>query len=152
MSGAHSTKWIGDVADRGQPWSFVRPRPGVTCRRRCAPAPLRALIAVTALPRQRLHAAGSNASSPLPQANAPRRSGLAPRPGGPAPTYPGPPYMGPGLYPSRLPGLCAARRTSAGHLGDWLNQHRDLPVPEQERMLRRRNPASVGSPPPTSSA
>ena len=38
-----------------------------------------------------------------------------------------------------------------GHLGDWLNQHRNLPVQEQERMLRT-DPSFRRLPPPNSSA
>ncbi|MGD0787252.1 MAG: DUF3106 domain-containing protein [Terracidiphilus sp.] len=47
------------------------------------------------------------------------------------PIYPAVPYITPArpihVYPGAAP---------PGHLGDWLNQHRDLPVQEQERMLR----------------
>ena len=61
------------------------------------------------------------------------------RPGYPTPGYPGqanqrPPYPG---YPG---GAYAGRgypgNYPPGHLGDWLNQHRNLPVQDQERMLR----------------
>jgi hypothetical protein len=34
------------------------------------------------------------------------------------------------------PGYAHPADLPPGHLGDWLNQHRNLPVQEQERMLR----------------
>ena len=47
-------------------------------------------------------------------------------PGTPRPNYPG--YSRPG-YPQ-------STYAPPGHLGDWLNQHRSLPVQQQEQMLR----------------
>ena len=76
-----------------------------------------------------------------PRANAPR-GGLsgypAPRPGYPTPRpgFPGPPYLGPGYSRPVYPGYAPPVQGPPGHLGDWLNQHHNLPVQEQERMLR----------------
>ena len=74
-----------------------------------------------------------------PQANAPRRPAYgypATRPVGPTSAYPGPPYLGPGFSRPAYRGYAPPAQLPQGHLGDWLNQHRNLPVQEQERMLR----------------
>lgn len=76
-------------------------------------------------------------------------AGQRPGPGYPAPrpAYPGSPYLGPGYPRPGVPGYGSPMVAPPGHLGDWLNQHRGLPVQEQERMLRgdpsfrRLNPA-----------
>jgi hypothetical protein len=47
------------------------------------------------------------------------------------PGYAGAPYAVPGRPAYAYPGA-----SPPGHLGDWLNRHRDLPVQAQERMLR----------------
>jgi hypothetical protein len=60
----------------------------------------------------------------------------APRPAYPHSAYPGPPYIGPGLARPAYPGYTPPTELPKGHLGDWLNQHRNLPVQEQERLLR----------------
>lgn len=76
--------------------------------------------------------------------------GVAQRPGYPAAGYPNGAYARPGFPAGAAPGgayraapyAAGARPYSypgaapAGHLGDWLNQHRNLPVQEQERVLR----------------
>jgi len=69
-----------------------------------------------------------------PRANVPH--GVAP--GYPAPRsgYPGPPYIGPSYARPVYPGFAPPVQGPPGHLGDWLNQHRNLPAQEQERMLR----------------
>ncbi len=65
----------------------------------------------------------------------------------PRPPYQGSPYLRPGYPRSGVPGYGSPFYAPPGHLGDWLNQHRGLPVQEQERMLRgdpsfrRLNPA-----------
>ena len=54
------------------------------------------------------------------------------------PSYPGSPYRAPAspyAVPAR-PGYAYPGAAPPGHLGDWLNQHRSLPVQDQERMLR----------------
>jgi hypothetical protein len=92
-----------------------------------------------------------------PQANGQRRSpyggypGAASRPGYPPPGYPGrdypgqgypgqgypgSPYVGPGYSRPAYPGYADRNHGASGHLGDWLNQHRNLPIQEQERTLR----------------
>ena len=76
------------------------------------------------------------------------QGGMAQRQGYPATTYAHRGYAGPGISGSAAPGS-AFRATPygaqvrpyagvapAGHLGDWLNQHRNLPAQEQERVLR----------------
>lgn len=85
--------------------------------------------------------ASANHSSAPPQ-NRPRTSvpahppfvGYPATPNGPA--YPGPPYIGPGFSRPAYPGYAPPAELPRGHLGDWLNQHRNLPVQEQERALR----------------
>jgi len=53
-----------------------------------------------------------------------------------APVYPGSTYRtSPYMTPAR-PGYGYPGVVPPGHLGDWLNQHRGLPVQEQERLLR----------------
>ena len=54
----------------------------------------------------------------------------------PRPAYPGPPYIGPHFTRPVYPGYAPPVQGPPGHLGDWLNQHRNLPVQEQERLLR----------------
>ncbi len=44
--------------------------------------------------------------------------------------------MGPGFSRPAYRGYAPPAQLPPGHLGDWLNQHRNLPVQEQERMLR----------------
>lgn len=88
-------------------------------------------------------ARGQHSSAPAPH-SAPstqpaRPLSSAPRsstPGYPAPrsTYPAPAYMGP-PHPA-YSGHVQLAPGPPGHLGDWLNQHRNLPVQEQERVLR----------------
>ena len=62
----------------------------------------------------------------------------ATRPGYPAahPGYSGPYYSGPGYARPAYPGYAPHFQGPPGHLGEWLNQHRNLPVQQQERMLR----------------
>src|ERR1700722_4488428 len=67
----------------------------------------------------------------LPQNNGLYRQapGYAPRPGVAGPGYNQP--VNPGARPAyNYPGAA-----NPGHLGDWLNQHRNLPVQDQERLL-----------------
>ena len=71
-----------------------------------------------------------------PAASALLQHAPAPRPMAPVPVYPGPPYMGPGFHRPIYPGYPPPAQLPPGHLGDWLNQHRNLPVAEQERALR----------------
>jgi len=79
------------------------------------------------------HGQHSGASAPhsAPSVQPARPLGNAPRP-----AYPGPPFMGPGVHRPAYPGYAPPVQGPPGHLGDWLNQHRNLPVQEQERMLR----------------
>ena len=44
--------------------------------------------------------------------------------------------MGQGEPRPSYPGYALPKEPPPGHLGDWLNRHRDIPVQEQERMLR----------------
>jgi hypothetical protein len=55
--------------------------------------------------------------------------------------------VGSGVARPAYPGYAPPSEFPQGHLGDWLNQHRNLPVQDQERMLRgdpgfRRLPAA----------
>ena len=52
------------------------------------------------------------------------------------PDYPGPPYLGPGYARPTVPGYAPPADLPAGHLGAWLNEHRNLPVQDQERIQR----------------
>jgi len=56
--------------------------------------------------------------------------------GQPGSSYARPAYPGPGYSGAVRPGYSSPGATPPGHLGDWLNQHRNLPVQDQERMLR----------------
>lgn len=58
-------------------------------------------------------------------------------PGGNRGVYPNPTYNTPG-YAGRpaYPGTAQQLYAPPGHLGAWLNNHRNLPVQDQERMLR----------------
>ena len=58
------------------------------------------------------------------------------RPGYPASAAPGSAYRAPAPYPAQVRPYTYPGAAPAGHLGDWLNQHRSLPAPEQERALR----------------
>ena len=66
---------------------------------------------------------------------------------GPRTAYPGPPYLGPRYARPAVPGYPAPLYGPPGHLADWLNRHRNMPVQDQDRMLRadpsfrRLNPA-----------
>jgi len=79
-------------------------------------------------------------AAPRPPATGYPASGV--RPPYPGAAYPGPAFRGQGYSRPAVPGYAPP-----GHLGDWLNQHRNLPVQEQERILRndpsfrRLNPA-----------
>ena len=76
------------------------------------------------------------------------QGGMAQRQGYPATTYAHRGYAGPGISGSAAPDSAFratpygaqvrpyAGAAPAGHLGDWLNQHRNLPAQEQERVLR----------------
>jgi hypothetical protein len=67
----------------------------------------------------------------LRQHPAPGYPAIAPRP-----PYQGSPRLGPG-YPRPGGSVYGSPMfASPGHLGGWLNQHRGIPVQEQERMLR----------------
>ena len=60
------------------------------------------------------------------------------------------PYAGPGFSRPARPGYAQPFQAPPGHLGDWLNQHRNLSVQEQERICAA-TPASGVSLRPTSS-
>jgi len=59
-----------------------------------------------------------------------------PGPGQPGSSYARPAYPSPGYPGAVRPGYNYPGAAPPGHLGDWLNQHRNLPVQDQERMLR----------------
>jgi len=69
-----------------------------------------------------------------PMANQPRHPST--RIPAPPRVYPGPPYLGPGFARPAYPGYVPPTQLPKGHLGVWLDQHRNLPVQEQERQLR----------------
>lgn len=76
-----------------------------------------------------------------PRANSQRgseRGYPATRPGYPGPysASPGYPAARPGYARPAYPGYAPHGQGPPGHLGEWLNQHRNLPVQQQERMLR----------------
>jgi len=81
--------------------------------------------------------------------SAPRVLSAQNRPGGqpygqrPAPEYPRntlrpgyPGYLGPGYPRPAVPGSGVPIYAPPGHLSDWLNQPRGLPIQQQEQMLR----------------
>lgn len=53
------------------------------------------------------------------------------------PQYPGPPYLGPNVRRPVYPGYQPPISGPPGHLQSWLNAHRNVPVENQEEMLRR---------------
>ena len=52
------------------------------------------------------------------------------------PVYPGQTYAAPGSVRPNYPRYMQPGYTPPGHLGAWLNEHRGVPVQDQERMLR----------------
>ncbi len=145
-TGAQKMGWIGRAAMAaagvilcapglwafGQHSSAHAPR-GVVAQRRSAPGyrPDR--------PRNQRQPAAR--SQDWPRANVLQRPGsgypaTAPRGGNPNTGYPGTPYAGPGFSRPDHPGYAQSFQAPPGHLGDWLNRHRNLSVQEQERTLR----------------
>jgi hypothetical protein len=117
------------------------PAAGAQGQHRNAPAPPRA-----SAPANR-PAPAYRANRPSEQLRGRPQANLAQRPGsgsvatGPLrgqarPAYPGPPYLGPGFSRPAYQGYSAPAEAPPGHLGDWLNRHRGIPVEEQERVLR----------------
>jgi hypothetical protein len=54
----------------------------------------------------------------------------------PGAANPGGAYGRPAYNGSQRPGYAGTGAAPQGHLGDWLNQHQNVPVQDQERMLR----------------
>ena len=114
-------------------------RPGARMRARTRPRPASNQPASSANPRRPHGAQCSRPGYGLPGA-----LGSHARPSVPVirrQRYPGPAYPGPCLYPASqlsrpIHGYAPPTYAPPGHLGDWLNQHRSLPVQEQEQMLR----------------
>lgn len=52
------------------------------------------------------------------------------------PHYPGPPYLGPGTTRPVYPGYPSPIDAPPGHLQSWLDAHRNVPLQNQEQMLR----------------
>jgi hypothetical protein len=117
-------------------------------------AALAAVIAILCVPAA--WGRGQRANAPAPRAAAPRLQNARPLQNRPqyqrrnnqqyqgkpqgnqlprtAPGYGGAPRA---AYPgSARPGYAYPGAAPPGHLGDWLNQHRGLPVQDQERLLR----------------
>ena len=144
MIRAHNTRWIGRAAITAVllcvPAAWAQPHHSGAPAPHSATAPAAHASAPTAhSPRPQNQGRSGPQFQSRPQANAARRptSGYpAPRPVGPVPAYPGPPYQGPGFSRPEVRGYAPPSELPQGHLGDWLNQHRNLPVQEQERMLR----------------
>jgi hypothetical protein len=104
------------------------------------PAP--AAPAHSATPHATAHAAPaakspshpSASNSAHPQTSGPRTAAPGSRAASPAyanpgtvrPIYPGPPYLGPGYARPAYPGYTPPADLPRGHLGEWLNQHRNL--------------------------
>ena len=65
---------------------------------------------------------------PAPQGFVPQNTGRQ--------VYPGPPYLGPNTPRPTYPGYRAPNNAPPGHLQSWLDQHRNVPVQDQEKMLR----------------
>ncbi len=146
LTGAHNVGWMGRAAIAAAAvilcapalWAFgqhsgaYEPRAAVAQRRSAPayrPAHLRNQQPAAARPQG------------WPRANAPERQGsgypaTAQRSGNPNTGYPGTPYAGPGFSRPARPGYAQPFQTPPGHLGDWLNRHRNLSVQEQERTLR----------------
>lgn len=104
-----------------------------------APAPHAAASAKPATPR-----AGRAAARPTMHYGTPAPGNV---PSGVRPAYPGPPALGPGYNRPYVPGHTPPADLPAGHLGSWLQEHRNLPANEQERVLR--NDPSFRRLPPT---
>ena len=142
MTKADNTGWIGRAAITAvllcapAAWAYHSGTPAP----HSAPAPAAHASAPAAhSPRPQNQGRSGPQFQSRPQGNAARRpaSGYsATRPTGSAPAYPGPPYLGPGFSRPAVRGYAPPAQLPPGHLGDWLNQHRNLPVQEQERMLR----------------
>ena len=76
-------------------------------------------------------------SQPMTQRQAPGYPATTSRPSYPgSTTYARPAYPGPAYSSPTRPGYVYPGAETPGHLGSWLNQHKSLPVQEQERMLR----------------
>jgi hypothetical protein len=67
----------------------------------------------------------SQGPMPAPQGFVPHNTGR--------PVYPGPPYLGPTTPRPTYPGYPAPKNSmEPGHLPSWLDQHRNVPVQDQE--------------------
>src|ERR1700758_882784 len=55
---------------------------------------------------------------------------------GPRGVYPNANYTTPAYGRPAYPGTAQQTYAPPGHLGAWLNTHRDVPVPQQQQMLR----------------
>lgn len=60
----------------------------------------------------------------------------APQNGSRPGVYPGPPYLGPNQVRPAYPGYPRPLGPPPGHLQSWLNEHRNVPVQNQEQLLR----------------
>ena len=131
MTGVHNTEWMRRAALAVVLAILCMPAAWGRGQRANAPAP---------------RAVAPRFQNARPQQNRPqfqRRSGpqFQGRPQGSpmqrrAPGYPSSGAPGSNYPGSARPGYTYPGVAPPGHLGDWLNQHRGLPVQDQERLLR----------------
>ena len=135
LTGAHNTGWVGRAATAAVAVIFLTPALWAFGQHSMPAAPRSAPAQRGAGPAYRPARPG-NQQHPRMRPQERPQSGVATRPGNANPGYPGPPYMGQGFNRPAYPGYAQPSQVPPGHLGDWLNQHRNLPVQEQERTLR----------------
>jgi len=138
LTGKHNTGWIGRAVMAAAVTVLCTPavwalgqRSGASAPR-SAPAQGRSGPAYRTGPAYRPASPRNQARPDLrpqgrPQANTPQRPPFG---------YPGTSNAGPSFSLPANPGYAQPGQAPPGHLGDWLNQHRNLPVQEQERTLR----------------
>jgi hypothetical protein len=146
LTEAHNARRIGRVAMAAATVLLCMPAAWAHSQHSSAPAPQPARPQTyrpqSSWPRNQ----GQPAVRPQgrPQAYAPQRPAFGyptphsaySRPGYPGSGYPGPSYRDPGHSRPTYPGYAPPVQGPSSPLGNWLNQHHNLPAQEQERILR----------------